>query len=141
MKIPSAHGMYVPPFGPFGDPAVLVDLAIRAEEAGWDGVFPGSRGHRRHADRGPVDGSTKAPSREVGARRGPRQLPHAGADRHRAAPAGRGDQGTRERIRSALPLDRFGTVDEVAPTAVSWHPAATTTPARPSAANGGDVML
>jgi hypothetical protein len=69
MKIPSAHGMYVPPFGPFGDPAVLVDLAIRAEEAGWDGVFPGSRGHRRHADRGPVDGFTKAPSRVVGARR------------------------------------------------------------------------
>ncbi|MFI6214269.1 LLM class flavin-dependent oxidoreductase [Nocardia brasiliensis] len=32
-------GVYLPPFGPFGDPAVLVDLAIRAEQAGWDGVF------------------------------------------------------------------------------------------------------
>lgn len=33
------HGVYLPPFGPFGDPAVLVDLAVRAEAAGWDGVF------------------------------------------------------------------------------------------------------
>lgn len=33
------HGIYLPPFGPFGDPAVLVDLAVRAETAGWDGVF------------------------------------------------------------------------------------------------------
>ncbi|MFI5614274.1 LLM class flavin-dependent oxidoreductase [Amycolatopsis sp. NPDC051903] len=33
------HGLYLPPFGPFGDPAVLVDLAVRAEAAGWDGVF------------------------------------------------------------------------------------------------------
>ena len=32
-------GVYLPPFGPFGDPAVLVDLAVRAEQAGWDGVF------------------------------------------------------------------------------------------------------
>lgn len=32
-------GVYLPPFGPFGDPAVLVDLAVRAERAGWDGVF------------------------------------------------------------------------------------------------------
>lgn len=32
-------GVYLPPFGPFGDPTVLVDLAIRAEAAGWDGVF------------------------------------------------------------------------------------------------------
>ena len=31
--------MYLPPFGPFGDPAVLVELAGRAEAAGWDGVF------------------------------------------------------------------------------------------------------
>ncbi|PRY40746.1 LLM class flavin-dependent oxidoreductase [Umezawaea tangerina] len=31
--------VYLPPFGPFGDPAVLVDLAVRAEAAGWDGVF------------------------------------------------------------------------------------------------------
>lgn len=32
-------GVYLPPFGPCGDPAVLVDLAVRAEVAGWDGVF------------------------------------------------------------------------------------------------------
>jgi alkanesulfonate monooxygenase SsuD/methylene tetrahydromethanopterin reductase-like flavin-dependent oxidoreductase (luciferase family) len=33
------HGIYLPPFGPFGDPRVLVELAVRAEAAGWDGVF------------------------------------------------------------------------------------------------------
>src|SRR4051794_12694325 len=33
------RGVYLPPFGPFGDPHVLVDLAVRAEAAGWDGVF------------------------------------------------------------------------------------------------------
>ena len=33
------YGVYLPPFGPFGDPAVLVDLATRAEAAGWDGLF------------------------------------------------------------------------------------------------------
>jgi hypothetical protein len=32
-------GLYLPPMGPLGDPAVLVDLAARAERAGWDGVF------------------------------------------------------------------------------------------------------
>ena len=32
-------GVYLPPFGPFGDPAAIVDLAVRAERAGWDGVF------------------------------------------------------------------------------------------------------
>jgi alkanesulfonate monooxygenase SsuD/methylene tetrahydromethanopterin reductase-like flavin-dependent oxidoreductase (luciferase family) len=33
------YAVYLPPFGPFGDPRVLVDLAVRAEAAGWDGVF------------------------------------------------------------------------------------------------------
>ena len=33
------RGVYLPPFGPFGDPEVVVDLAVRAEAAGWDGVF------------------------------------------------------------------------------------------------------
>lgn len=33
------RGLYLPPFGPFGDPIALVDLAVRAELAGWDGVF------------------------------------------------------------------------------------------------------
>jgi alkanesulfonate monooxygenase SsuD/methylene tetrahydromethanopterin reductase-like flavin-dependent oxidoreductase (luciferase family) len=32
-------GVYLPPFGPLGDPVALVDLAQRAEAAGWDGVF------------------------------------------------------------------------------------------------------
>ncbi|MGJ5893046.1 LLM class flavin-dependent oxidoreductase [Streptomyces niveiscabiei] len=32
-------GVYLPPFGPFGDPNILVELAVRAEAAGWDGVF------------------------------------------------------------------------------------------------------
>lgn len=32
-------GLYLPPFGPFGDPNVIVDLAVRAEMAGWDGIF------------------------------------------------------------------------------------------------------
>jgi alkanesulfonate monooxygenase SsuD/methylene tetrahydromethanopterin reductase-like flavin-dependent oxidoreductase (luciferase family) len=32
-------GVHLPPFGPFGDPNVLVELALRAEAAGWDGVF------------------------------------------------------------------------------------------------------
>jgi alkanesulfonate monooxygenase SsuD/methylene tetrahydromethanopterin reductase-like flavin-dependent oxidoreductase (luciferase family) len=32
-------GVYLPPFGPFGDPTVLVELAVRAQAAGWDGVF------------------------------------------------------------------------------------------------------
>lgn len=33
------YGVYLPPFGPFGNPRALVDLARRAEAAGWDGVF------------------------------------------------------------------------------------------------------
>ena len=33
------HGIYLPPMGPLGDPAALVELAVRAEAAGWDGVF------------------------------------------------------------------------------------------------------
>lgn len=36
---PLRFGVYLPPFGPFGNPTVLVDLAVRAEAAGWDGVF------------------------------------------------------------------------------------------------------
>lgn len=33
------HGLFVPPFGPLADPRVLADLAARAEDGGWDGVF------------------------------------------------------------------------------------------------------
>ena len=32
-------GMSVPPFGPYGDPRGLAELAARAEAAGWDGFF------------------------------------------------------------------------------------------------------
>ena len=32
-------GLFVPPFGPLADPRVLADLAERAEDGGWDGVF------------------------------------------------------------------------------------------------------
>jgi alkanesulfonate monooxygenase SsuD/methylene tetrahydromethanopterin reductase-like flavin-dependent oxidoreductase (luciferase family) len=32
-------GLYLPPFGPLADPVSLVELARRAETAGWDGVF------------------------------------------------------------------------------------------------------
>jgi alkanesulfonate monooxygenase SsuD/methylene tetrahydromethanopterin reductase-like flavin-dependent oxidoreductase (luciferase family) len=33
------HAIYLPPFGPFGDVHALVDLAVAAEETGWDGFF------------------------------------------------------------------------------------------------------
>ncbi len=33
------HGIYLPPIGSFGDVHVLVDLAVAAEDAGWDGFF------------------------------------------------------------------------------------------------------
>jgi alkanesulfonate monooxygenase SsuD/methylene tetrahydromethanopterin reductase-like flavin-dependent oxidoreductase (luciferase family) len=33
------QGIFLPPFGSFGDPAALVDLAVAAEGGGWDGFF------------------------------------------------------------------------------------------------------
>ena len=33
------HALYLPPFGELADPRVVVDLAVAAEEAGWDGIF------------------------------------------------------------------------------------------------------
>jgi Luciferase-like monooxygenase len=33
------YGVFLPNFGPFGRPNVLVDLAQAAESAGWDGLF------------------------------------------------------------------------------------------------------
>lgn len=33
------HAIYLPPIGSFGDVHVLVELAVAAEEAGWDGFF------------------------------------------------------------------------------------------------------
>jgi alkanesulfonate monooxygenase SsuD/methylene tetrahydromethanopterin reductase-like flavin-dependent oxidoreductase (luciferase family) len=32
-------GIHIPNFGPFGEPAAVVDLAQAAERAGWDGLF------------------------------------------------------------------------------------------------------
>ena len=33
------HALLIPPVGSFSDPRVLVDVAVAAETAGWDGVF------------------------------------------------------------------------------------------------------
>ncbi len=33
------HALSLPPFGELSDPSVLVDIAVAAEESGWDGVF------------------------------------------------------------------------------------------------------
>ena len=33
------YGIYVPSYGSYGDPAVLRDLAVEAEDAGWHGFF------------------------------------------------------------------------------------------------------
>jgi alkanesulfonate monooxygenase SsuD/methylene tetrahydromethanopterin reductase-like flavin-dependent oxidoreductase (luciferase family) len=33
------HALYVPPFATFGDVSLLVELAVSAEDAGWDGFF------------------------------------------------------------------------------------------------------
>src|SRR5262249_31957737 len=33
------YGVFLPNFGPFGDPNVLIGLARDAEENGWDGIF------------------------------------------------------------------------------------------------------
>ncbi len=32
-------GLFLPPFGPFAEPTAAVEVARRAERAGWDGVF------------------------------------------------------------------------------------------------------
>ena len=33
------HGIFLPNFGPFGDPQALIDLAASAEQTGWEGFF------------------------------------------------------------------------------------------------------
>jgi alkanesulfonate monooxygenase SsuD/methylene tetrahydromethanopterin reductase-like flavin-dependent oxidoreductase (luciferase family) len=33
------HALYLPPFAAYSDPAVVVDLAVAAEDGGWDGLF------------------------------------------------------------------------------------------------------
>lgn len=49
------HAVFLPPFDGFADPCRLVDLAIAAEEAGWDGVFLWDHMLRWPGDRsGPV---------------------------------------------------------------------------------------
>ncbi|GAA1718759.1 hypothetical protein GCM10009765_78960 [Fodinicola feengrottensis] len=37
--MPTKFAVYLPPFGPLADPNALVEVARRAEAAGWDGVF------------------------------------------------------------------------------------------------------
>lgn len=49
------HAVFLPPFDGFADPRRLVDLAIAAEEAGWDGFFLWDHMLRWPGDRpGPV---------------------------------------------------------------------------------------
>jgi alkanesulfonate monooxygenase SsuD/methylene tetrahydromethanopterin reductase-like flavin-dependent oxidoreductase (luciferase family) len=33
------HALHLPPFGELADPRLLLDLAVEAEDAGWDGIF------------------------------------------------------------------------------------------------------
>jgi alkanesulfonate monooxygenase SsuD/methylene tetrahydromethanopterin reductase-like flavin-dependent oxidoreductase (luciferase family) len=40
------HALLVPPVGPFSDPRELVEAAVAAETAGWDGVFIWDHVHR-----------------------------------------------------------------------------------------------
>ncbi len=40
-------GIDLPNYGDFGDPALLLDLAIEAEAADWDGFFLWDRPGRR----------------------------------------------------------------------------------------------
>src|ERR1700691_3693209 len=38
-RAPLKFALYLPAFGPLGDPKALVEMARRAEAAGWDGFF------------------------------------------------------------------------------------------------------
>jgi alkanesulfonate monooxygenase SsuD/methylene tetrahydromethanopterin reductase-like flavin-dependent oxidoreductase (luciferase family) len=44
------HALYVPPFGELSDPAALIELAVTAERAGWDGLFLWDHVHRDPAE-------------------------------------------------------------------------------------------
>ena len=33
------HGIFLAPFDELSEPAVVAELAVRAEQAGWDGFF------------------------------------------------------------------------------------------------------
>ena len=35
----SRRGLFLPPFDVLADPRLVAELAVEAEEAGWDGVF------------------------------------------------------------------------------------------------------
>ena len=48
------HGIHVPNLGAYGDPNVLVSLAVEAEQAGWDGLFMWDHVLHRRADPDPV---------------------------------------------------------------------------------------
>ena len=37
--MPLRHALYLPPFEELADPLVMIDLAVAAEETGWDGLF------------------------------------------------------------------------------------------------------
>lgn len=39
MSLTAKRAVFLPPFGELADPALLAELAVAAEEAGWDGVF------------------------------------------------------------------------------------------------------
>ncbi|NNE96723.1 MAG: LLM class flavin-dependent oxidoreductase [Acidimicrobiales bacterium] len=44
------HALTIPPYGDLADPAALVELAVAAEEAGWDAVFLWDHVLRRPSD-------------------------------------------------------------------------------------------
>jgi alkanesulfonate monooxygenase SsuD/methylene tetrahydromethanopterin reductase-like flavin-dependent oxidoreductase (luciferase family) len=33
------YGVFLPSFGRYGDPELIIDTAIELEDAGWDGIF------------------------------------------------------------------------------------------------------
>jgi alkanesulfonate monooxygenase SsuD/methylene tetrahydromethanopterin reductase-like flavin-dependent oxidoreductase (luciferase family) len=37
--VPARHGIFVAPFDELSEPALMAELAVRAEERGWDGFF------------------------------------------------------------------------------------------------------
>lgn len=57
MRSPLRHGVSVPPFAELSEPAVVADLAVRAERAGWDGCFVWDH-LMRDADETEIIGST-----------------------------------------------------------------------------------
>ena len=57
----------VPNVGTFGDPTLLVNLAVAAEEHGWDGFFaPETRWRHPPAGSSPVDSPAQSEATERG---------------------------------------------------------------------------